>query len=132
MLRQLNHPVVVRAVALIVAFAALSGCTLNTDNSGPGALIRYSGDGQTAAVNTPLASPLQLLVVNQFGQTLKNITVNWSIAAGGGTLSASATQTNDGGIAEVNYTTGPTTGTAIINAQVSGLFPLSFSATITP
>jgi hypothetical protein len=132
MLRQLNHSVMVRAVALFVAFAALSGCTLNTDNSGPGALVKFGGDGQTAAINTPLPSPLQVLVVNQFGQTLQNVTVSWSIVAGGGTLSASTTQTKDSGIAEVNYTTGPNAGTAIINAKVTGLFALGFSATITP
>ena len=132
MLRQLNHPVVVRAVALIVAFAAASGCSLNTDVSEPGALIRYSGDNQTAAVNTPLGSPIQLLVVNQFGERLKNITVNWSIVAGGGTLSASVAQSDESGIAEVNYTTGPAPGTAVINAKVTSLFPLAFTATITP
>ena len=132
MLRQLNHSVVVRAIALIVAFAAFSGCSLNTDVSEPGALIRYSGDNQTAAVNTPLGSPIQLLVVNQLGERLKNITVTWSIVAGGGTLSAAVTQSDDSGIAEVNYTTGPTPGTAIISAKVTSLFPLSFTATITP
>ena len=132
MLRQLNHSVVVRAVALVVAFGAFSGCTLATDVSEPGALIRYSGDNQTAAVNTPLGSPIQLLVVNQFGERLKNITVNWSIVAGGGTLSATVTQSDDSGIAEVNYTTGPNPGTAIISAKVTSLFPLSFTATITP
>ena len=132
MLRQLNHSVVVRAVAPIVAFAVMAGCTLATDVNKPGAIVRYSGEGQSAPINTPLASPLQLIVVNQFGEPLRNVNVNWSIVAGAGTLSANTTQTNESGIAEVNYTTGPAAGTAMINAQVHGILPLSFTATITP
>jgi len=132
MFRPFNHSVVVRAVALVIAVAAFSGCTLNTDVTEPGALIRYSGDGQSAAINTQLPSPLQLLVVNQFGERLKSVNVTWSIVIGGGTLSTTASQTDDSGIAEVSYTTGPNAGQAIINAQVHGLRPLSFTATITP
>jgi hypothetical protein len=132
MFRQLNHSVVVRDVAVFVAFVVVSSCTLATDVNKPGAIIRYTGEGQSAPINTPLPSPLQLLVVNQFGQILKNVNVNWSIVSGGGTLSATTTLSNESGIAEVNYTTGPTAGTAIINAQVHGILPLSFTATITP
>ena len=133
MFGQLNHSVVVRAVALAVVFASLGGCSLNTDVSQhPAGLFLYGGNSQSAAINTPLPNPLQVLVVNQFGEALENITVNWSIAAGGGSLSATITQSDVNGITEVTYTTGPTAGPATINAQVHGMPPLTFNATITP
>lgn len=132
MLRQLNHSVVVRAVALAVVCASL-GCSLNTDVSqNPSGLFLYGGDNQSAAVNTALPNPLQVLVVNQFGESLEGITVNWSIAVGGGSISATVTQTDANGMTQVTYTTGPTAGPAKINAQIHGLDPLTFDATITP
>ena len=127
----LNYSAAARGVVLAAACVSFAACSLNTDVSGPGALIRYSGDQQSAAVNTPLPSPLQLLVVNQFGERLKNITVSWSIVNGGGTLSATTSLSDDSGIASVNYTTGPNPGVAAINGKVSGLLPLTFTATIT-
>ncbi len=133
MFRQLNHSVVVRAVALVAAFASLGGCSLNTDVSqNPAGLYLSGGDNQSAAINTALPNPLQVLVVNQFGEALEGITVNWSITAGGGSLSANVTRSDASGITQVSYTTGPTAGPAKINAQVKGMLPLNFDATITP
>ena len=133
MFRQLNHSVVVRAVAFAVVIASLVGCSLNTDVSkNPAGLFLYGGDTQSAAINTPLPNPLQVLVVNQYGEALEGITVNWSIATGGGSLSASVTQSDANGMTQVIYTTGPTPGPAKINAQIHGMLPLTFDATITP
>jgi hypothetical protein len=114
-----------------MALVAVSACTLATDVSAPGAIIKFNGDMQTAPANTELTSPLTVIVVDQFGQPLKNITVSWAIASGGGALGATAAVTDEGGLASVTYTTGPTAGEAVIEARVSGLFPLSFSVTIT-
>lgn len=133
MLRELNHSVVVRAVALAIVCASLGGCSLNTDVSqSPAGLFLSGGDNQSASVNTALPSPLQVMVVNQFGEVLEGVTVNWSIATGGGSLSDSVTQSDANGITQVTYTTGPTAGPAKINAQIHGLLPLTFDATITP
>jgi len=133
MFRQLNHSVVVRAVALAVVCASIVGCSLNTDVSqNPSGLFLYGGDNQSAPVNTALPNPLQVLVVNQFGEALEGITVNWSVPVGGGSLSAAVTQSDANGITQVTYTTGPTAGPAKINAQIHGLDPLTFDATITP
>jgi hypothetical protein len=86
---------------------------------------------QTAPANTQLPVPFTILVVNQFGEKLRNVTVNWSITAGGGSLSETSNRTDESGLSSVTYTTGPTPGTATIQAKVSGIPPLSFTVTIT-
>ena len=131
MYRSLNRSVTVRALALVLVCASAVACTLTTDTSSPSTMVKTSGDQQTAAVNTVLPNPFEVVVVNQFGEPLKDVTVNWTITSGGGTLSGTPTLTGDGGVASVTYTTGPTAGTAIISAQVHGLFPVTFTVTIT-
>ena len=74
-----------------------------TDVTVPGGLIKVSGDDQTAPANTALLTPLTVAVVNQFGQTLQNVTVNWIISSGGGSLSSSAMLSDEGGLASVTY-----------------------------
>jgi hypothetical protein len=130
MLRTLKRDVAFRMVAVIMAAASVSGCTLDTDVTAPGSLIKVSGDRQTAPVNTPLPVLLTVAVVNQFGQTLQNVTVTWSIASGGGSLSSNTLLSDEGGLASVTYTTGPTAGQAIIKAQVHEVPALSFSILI--
>jgi len=119
-----------RALSLALFAAAATGCTLETDVNGPGGLIKYNGDLQTVAPNTQLPTPLTVLVVTQFGDRLKNVTVNWTIESGGGTLSASSSLTDEAGLASVDYTSGATTGEAVIRAQVHGVPPLRFHITI--
>jgi hypothetical protein len=116
---------------LLIVAAAVSGCTLNTDVSIPGGLIKYSGDQQTGPANTELPTPLGVLVVNQFGERLKNIPVNWSIASGGGSLSSAMTLSDESGLASVTYTTGPTAGQANIKAGAHGVPALTFNILIT-
>ena len=131
MLGAMKHPFRLQMLALLMAGAAASGCTLNTDVSQPSAVVKYGGDQQSAPVNTMLPTPLAVIVTSQFGERLNNIAVNWTIASGGGSLSSSTTQTNDSGIASVDYTTGPVAGPVVIKAQVHGMPPLTFNVTIT-
>jgi hypothetical protein len=131
MIRSPLHDVLLRSLTGLMVVAVIGACTLNTDVSAPGALLKYGGDAQTAPANTVLPTDMTVLVVNQFGERLKNVTVNWSIAAGGGTLSSNSTPTDDSGLAAVTYTTGPTAGTAVVRVQVHGPPPITFTATIT-
>jgi Big-like domain-containing protein len=131
MFRAPRHVLSPRRVALLAAFVAATGCTLNTDVTGPAAIIKNGGDGQTQTTNTALLSPLSVTVVNQFGQLLPNITVSWTIVSGGGALGAAQTLTDDSGIASVTYTTGATAGSVVIQAKVSGIPPLTFGVTVT-
>lgn len=130
MLRSLSRSVTVRAITLAFVSAFISACTLSTENNDPAGMAKTNGDQQTAPVNTALPLPFEVLIVNQFGEPLANVTVNWTITAGGGSLTSTPTLTDQTGKTSVTYTTGPTSGDASINAQVHGLFPVIFTVTI--
>ena len=131
MLKSVSRPLATRTFALILAAAAIGACTLDTDVTSPAGMAKSAGDQQTAPINTVLPTNFQVIVVNQLGEPLKNVTVNWSITSGGGSISGTPTLTGEGGVTEITYTTGPTAGTATINAQVHGLFPVVFTVTVT-
>jgi hypothetical protein len=114
-----------------VMAAALSGCSLNTDVSGASVLVIISGNQQIAPINTALPTELGVTVTNQFGERIENVTVNWTIISGGGSLSTATTTTDETGSVYVIYTTGPTAGQAQIRADAgNGLF-INFNETIT-
>ena len=131
MFRALRNSLSLRKIALLVTLAGVSGCTLNTDVSGPAGIVKVSGDQQTAPTNTTLPTPLAVAVFTQFGERLQNITVTWTITTGGGTVSATSTQTDGTGVASVDYTTGTTAGLVAVQARVQGLPPLTFSISVT-
>jgi hypothetical protein len=121
-----------RMIPLVIGMVALSGCSLNTELSGPAAVVKVSGDGQTAPINTALPTPLSVIVATQFGEAVKNVTVTWSVVPpGGGSLIPTTSLTDDTGIASTIYTTGPTPETVTIQAKASGIPPLSFTVVVT-
>ena len=130
MFRALVHSLSPRKLAFLITLAAVSGCTLNTDVSGPAAVVKVSGDLQSAAVNTTLPTPLAVIVITQFGDRLSNIPVSWTIKSGVGTLSANSSLTDDTGVASVNFTTGATTGLVLVEAKVQGIPALTFSISV--
>lgn len=113
-----------------IAFAA-AACTLNVDVGGPTAIIKGNGDNQTAPTNTQLTEAFTVLVANQFGQSMENVAVSWTILTGGGSLTVISERTDPGGVAKAQYTTGPTAGTATIQAKVAGVPPVVFTVTVT-
>jgi hypothetical protein len=118
-------------LGVLIALVAASACSLNTDIVAVGQVSTSAGDNQSAPATTVFPTPLSVLVVSQLGEPMEQVTVNWSIAAGGGSLSSNVTLTDVNGIASVSYTAGPTPGHAVIVAQVHGVEPLSFDETIT-
>ena len=123
--------VFVRALSAVLLLTVATACSLNVDVDDPAVIAKNGGDEQTVGVNTVLPTPFSVLITTQFGHLLPGVTVNWSIVSGGGSLSQSSSATNEGGIASVNYTTGGTTGTALITAQVHGIPPVTFTVHIT-
>jgi hypothetical protein len=120
-----------RTLGVLLFFAAAAGCSLTTDIVGVGQVSTNTGDNQSQPVNTVLPEPLSVLVLSQLGEPMENVSVTWSIASGGGSLSSNITLTDSNGIASVIYTTGPNPGHAVIVAQVNGVEPLTFDETIT-
>ncbi|HET9637002.1 MAG TPA: hypothetical protein VFP26_13830 [Gemmatimonadaceae bacterium] len=116
--------------AALIAITA-SGCTLNVGVNDPAVVVKHAGDGQAGPTNTALPVAFEVLVLDQFGNSLKNVVVDWTIVSGGGSLSETSNKTVEGGVSSVTYTTGPTAGTAQIQAKAAGIPPVTFSVTIT-
>lgn len=90
------------------------------------------GDAQTGTVGEPLDNALRVQVTGADGSGVSGETVTWSVASGGGSLSASSTTTDGSGYAQVNWTLGTTAGTQAASATVSGAGSVGFSATAEP
>lgn len=120
-----------KGLAAVIGILALGACRLSTDAPKAHVLAIVAGDAQTAPAGTVLPVPLGVIVIDQYGFVVENVTVTWEITLGGGSLSASSTKTDSNGVTSVSYTAGPTAGTATITATVTEIGTLSFTATIT-
>jgi Bacterial Ig-like domain (group 1) len=128
-----RQPLFSRMVPLVITMLALSGCTLNTDLSGPATIQIVSGDGQTQPVNMALPSALTVIVVGSFFEPIPNETVTWSIVApGGGSLNPLTSVTDQNGVASTSYTTGAAAGAVKVQAKVNALPAVFFDVTVTP
>jgi hypothetical protein len=130
MLTEARHVRLLR-LTTIAGILVVGACKLTSDAPSPRTLGIVAGDKQTTAAGTPLPSPLGVIVIDQYGFAVANVTVTWAITSGGGTLSAATTTTDASGLTSVSYTAGSTPGTATITATVVGIGTLAFTATIT-
>ena len=120
-----------RILALVVASAALSGCSLNTDIGGPKAIVILGGQDQQAATNTALPTAFTVVVVGSFNVPMPDEPVTWLIVApGGGALSTTSSVTDQNGLASTTYTTGSTAETVHIQASSNSLTPVLFNVTV--
>jgi Bacterial Ig-like domain (group 3)/Bacterial Ig-like domain (group 1) len=93
-------------------------------------LAMVSGDNQSAPAGQALAEPLVVEVTDQFGNPIPGMSIHW-LAEGGGSVSASETQTDEAGRASVERTLGSTVGTQEATASAEGLAgsPATFTHT---
>jgi hypothetical protein len=92
------------------------------------------GDGQTATVGSPLTQPLRVTVLDASGAPVSGVAVQWTVLSGGGSLSASSTETAADGTTAATFTLGAAVGTQKAQAAVPGLAgsPVVFTANATP
>src|SRR5690606_4437203 len=130
-------------MALLVAcrhrgLAALAVTTLLMtaacgDSTGPdledAVMERFDGDGQDGNADEPLASPLQVRILDAEGLPVAGVVVTWDVIAGGGTVTPTSVTDQDG-IAEATFTLGPANGEHQATATVPGLTgsPATFTA----
>lgn len=125
------------ALSVMLGTAALGAC------SGSDAIVAspqptisiVAGDKQSANVRHPLSDPLVIAVTTPDGAGVAGVTVEWTVATGGGTLSASSVPTDAQGRASTVWTLGDPAGTQSVTATatVTGVAgsPANFSATAT-
>jgi adhesin/invasin len=101
---------------------------------GPAAnLALVSGNAQSGTVNTLLPQALTVRVTDAAGNAVQGTTVLWTVAAGGGTLSAASAVSDAQGLASVRYTLGNTVATNTVQASSGNLngSPVSFTSSAT-
>jgi hypothetical protein len=91
-------------------------------------LVLVSGDGQSAEAGTELPDQLVVRLVDEQGNGMRNQAVSWVIGVGGGSVSPTIAETNGEGLSSVRWTLGPNQGLNTVNAVVSGLSVVTFTA----
>jgi adhesin/invasin len=103
-----------------------------TATATPGAPTQMTvnaGNGQTASAGAAVATPPSVLVRDQYGNPVSGVTVTFTVASGGGSVSGSPAITNASGIATVgSWTLGSTPGANTLTAT-SGSLTVTFTAT---
>ncbi len=94
-------------------------------------LVRISGNEQSARVGEELAEALVVRLVDGQGNGVGGRAVSWVVASGGGTVEPGTSTTDDDGRASTRWTLGPGEGSNTLNAVVSGVGVVGFSATAT-
>lgn len=90
-----------------------------------------SGNGQSGAIGST-SSPMVVALVDGCGHAIVNQPVAWTVISGSATVSASTTQTNGSGQAQVTVTYGSVPGNVVIQASALGGGLISnFNATAT-
>lgn len=91
-------------------------------------LIIVSGNNQTAASGSPLPAPLVVRLVDAEGNGVDRTAVAWVVATGGGNATPDNSTTDSEGFASAQWTLGETLGHQRLDAVVSGVGVVSFSA----
>jgi hypothetical protein len=92
-------------------------------------LVRVAGNGQSGGVGEELDEPLVVRLVDQEGNGIPAQAVTWVVGVGGGSAASTTTLTDEDGEARTRWTLGPSPGTNTINAVVSGVGIVAFTAT---
>ena len=95
----------------------------------PGTLTRVSGGDQQGTAGAALIEPFVVEVRDQNNEPLEGAAVSFTITAGDGMLSAATASTDANGQAATILTLGREPETVTVTATVSGLDPLTFTAT---
>jgi hypothetical protein len=90
---------------------------------------RVSGNGQNGEPGSQLGNPLVVRLVDEDGNGVGGEAVAWVVATGGGSTSPGTSETNDEGFASTQWTLGDTPGVNTLNAVVSGVGVVDFTAT---
>jgi adhesin/invasin len=96
----------------------------------PSQLTRIAGDSQSAPVGAAVATDPAVRAVDQYGNSVAGVSVTFSVSGGGGGVTGAAQLTNAAGVATVGgWTLGTAVGANTLTANMSGVTPVSFTAT---
>jgi hypothetical protein len=105
----------------------------NEPSATPANLEIVTGNGQSAPVGSAVPVAPTVLVTDESGNPVAGARVTFTPASGGGNVQGGIATTGPDGLAHVGaWELGTTTGTNTLNASVSGVPSVAFSATATP
>jgi adhesin/invasin len=120
------------------ASSGLTGATSSTISlvaGDPVSIVAQAGDNQSATVDQDVTTPPTVLVTDLSGNPVKDVTVDFAVESGGGSIAGQHPKTDPNGLAGVSrWTLGTTSGTNTLSATSGGLTgsPVIFTATGTP
>jgi len=119
-----------RLCVVLTAGFALAACGGGDGGTGPSpnSIAVSAGNNQVGAAGAALAESLAVIVKDQSGAALANVTVTFAVTAGGGSVSPTSRVTDVSGIAKTRRTLGPNAGTQTVSATAGSLAPAQFSA----
>ena len=89
-----------------------------------------TGNGQTATAGSAVTVAPQVRVLDADGLSVPGVAVTFSVTGGAGIVAGGTPVTDNGGLAAVSsWTLGTTAGSNTLQATVSGLPPVTFTAT---
>ena len=91
-------------------------------------IVKGSGDAQTGTPGATLPNPLVATVLDPNGNPLSGVTVNFSVTAGGGSVSPASVVTGSDGRASASLTLGTQVGTNTVHASAGTIGSVDFSA----
>jgi hypothetical protein len=103
--------------------------TATSRAGGAARLVLVSGNNQSGSPGQELARPLVVRLEDEAGNGVPNRAVSWVVGSGGGSVSATTSSTDGNGEAQVRWTLGSSSGQNTVNAVVSGVGFITFSAT---
>lgn len=121
--------------AILPAALVLGGCR-SGDSTGPSssptAIVVQTGNQQTAVAGSVLPVTLTVLVTDKDNKPVTGRRVDWDVGVGSGSVSPAQSTTDAKGLATTSWTLGTFAGLARVNAQVNGVNPATFTATVLP
>jgi hypothetical protein len=118
-------------LGLSVTACGSSGGDSSTDpGPAPTAIRADAGNQQTGVAGVSLPTALSVVVTDKDNKPVVSRRVEWDVGPGSGTVTPAVSTTNSSGVATTLWTLGTTAGTARVTAQVSGLNPVVFTATV--
>src|SRR3954470_14389855 len=91
-------------------------------------LQMVTGDNQVGAPGSPLSQPVMVKLLDQDGNPMPDQRIAWVISTGGGTVVPQSPTTDGNGMASATWTLG-SEGPNSLNAVVTGIDPVTFTAT---
>lgn len=116
----------------LAAVAACSGGDGGTEPPKPASVQAVSATAPTATVGTALSVSPTFTVKDAGGSTLGGVAVSVVVSSGGGSLAGAPTKSTGGATPVGTWTLGTTAGTNSLTVNVSGVTPLTITATGTP